>query len=137
MSLESKTPRVTVDGIIAEGGRVLFVRRKNPPFEGSWALPGGFVDYGETTEAATVRELAEETGLEVKVKRLLGVYSDPQRDPRGHTIGVVYICERAGGTLAAADDAADAEFHPLDGLPELAFDHALILKDFKALKLGN
>jgi 8-oxo-dGTP diphosphatase len=120
---------LTVDGVVAEDGQVLLVRRRNPPFAGQYALPGGFVDCGETVEAAVVREVREETGLQTRIERLLGVYSDPSRDPRGHTVSVTYLLRREGGTLAGADDADDAGFFPLDALPTLAFDHAHILAD--------
>jgi 8-oxo-dGTP diphosphatase len=124
-------PALTVDGVVVEDGSVLLVRRRNPPFAGRYALPGGFVDYGETVEAAVAREVREETGLEVAVQRLLGVYSDPARDPRGHVVSVVFLVRRRGGQLAGADDADDARFFPLDALPPLGFDHARILADAK------
>ena len=124
-----RTPLLTVDGVVVENGAVLLIRRRNPPFAGRYALPGGFVDVGETVEAAVVREVREETGLDTTIERLLGVYSDPARDPRGHTVSVTYLLRRLGGTPAGADDADDACFFPLDALPELAFDHAHILAD--------
>jgi 8-oxo-dGTP diphosphatase len=124
-----RTPLLTVDGVVVEDGAVLLIRRRNPPFAGRYALPGGFVDVGETVEIAVVREVCEETGLDTAVERLLGVYSDPARDPRGHTVSVTYLLRRLGGTLAGADDADDARFFPLDALPDLAFDHAHILAD--------
>jgi 8-oxo-dGTP diphosphatase len=126
-----RTPLLTVDGVVVEDGAVLLIRRRNQPFAGQYALPGGFVDVGETVEAAVVREVQEETGLATAVERLLGVYSDPTRDPRGHTVSVTYFVRRLGGTLAGADDADDARFFPLDALPALAFDHAHILADVR------
>jgi 8-oxo-dGTP diphosphatase len=126
-----RTPLVTVDGVVVEDGAVLLIRRRNPPFVGKYALPGGFVDVGETVEAAVVREVREETGLDTTIECLLGVYSDPARDPRGHTVSVTFLLRRLGGTLAGGDDADDARFFPLDALPELAFDHAQILADAK------
>ncbi|HZU05357.1 MAG TPA: NUDIX hydrolase [Chloroflexota bacterium] len=122
-------PALTVDGVVVENGAVLLIRRRHPPFAGHYALPGGFVDYGETVEAAVVREVREETGLEVAIKQLLGVYSEPARDPRGHTVSIAYLLERRGGRLAGADDATEARFFPLTALPSLAFDHARILAD--------
>jgi len=117
---------------------VLLIRRRNPPFAEHYALPGGFVDYGETVEAAVVREVQEETGLVVAVDCLLGVYSDPARDPRGHTVSVTYLVRRLGGTLQGADDATEARFFPLTALPPLAFDHAVILADARrALGTGE
>ena len=125
------TPKLTTDAVIVEDGKVVLIRRVNPPFEGVWALPGGFVDVGETVEDACVREAREETCLDVGVAGLVGVYSDPSRDPRGHTVGVVFLCEKKGGELRAADDAKEAKWFSLDELPELAFDHDKILADAK------
>jgi 8-oxo-dGTP diphosphatase len=125
------TPKLTTDAVIVEDGKVVLIKRLNPPFDGMWALPGGFVDVGETVEAACVREALEETSLEVEIVELAGVYSDPDRDPRGHTVGVIYLCKVRGGELAAADDAREVRWFGLDELPELAFDHARILADVK------
>jgi len=110
-----------------EGGIVL-IKRKNPPF--GWALPGGFVDYGESLESAAIREAEEETSLKIKLLYQLGAYSDPSRDPRHHTITVVFVAG-ATGTPRPADDAENVGvFHP-DSLPDpLAFDHAKILRDY-------
>ncbi len=128
-----RNPVPTVDVVIFIPGQgVVLVARKNPP--PGWALPGGFVDYGETVERAAVREAFEETGLAVTLTGLVGVYSDPKRDPRMHTISVVYTAEVANPkALNAGDDAAEARIFPLDKLPaKLAFDHGQILKDFVA-----
>lgn len=125
-----KNPVPTVDVIIAHPGRgVVLIERRNPPL--GWALPGGFVDYGESVEFAAVREAKEETSLSVQLKELLGVYSEPDRDPRQHTMSTVFIatCENPGA-LHGGDDAVCARFFPMSDLPELAFDHAKILKDF-------
>ncbi len=127
------TPRVAVDIIIEMSDRpgrpILLIERKNPPH--GWALPGGFVDVGERLEQAAVREAREEISLEVQLKALLGCYSDPARDPRGHTISPVYVAE-ASGKPRAADDAAHVQAFLPDQLPEvLAFDHALILADYR------
>lgn len=124
-----RNPLPTVDIIIENGdGGVFLVKRKNPP-EG-WALPGGFVDYGESLEAAAVREAREETSLEVELVRQFGAYSDPARDPRRHTITVVFIgCAR--GKPLAGDDASEIGIFGRDNLPEdLAFDHRQILNDY-------
>jgi ADP-ribose pyrophosphatase YjhB (NUDIX family) len=122
-----RNPFPTADVVVIRNGAVLLIRRKNPP-EG-YALPGGFIDYGETAEAAAVRELAEETGLEALSLQLLGVYSDPNRDPRFHTLTVVFIGQ-VEGTLKAGDDAAEAQWFPLTRLPEpIAFDHRQIIAD--------
>ena len=109
---------------------VLLIQRGNAPFRGSWALPGGFVEEGEQVLEAAPRELAEETGLWVGELRLLGVYDTPGRDPRGWTVSVVYLARVSSETaVAGADDAADARWFAADELPDLAFDHALILAD--------
>ncbi len=127
--MDIKCPLLTVDAVIAKDGGFVLIRRKNEPFKGCWALPGGFVERGETVEDATRREAREETGLDIELLALLGVYSDPKRDPRGHTVSVVYIAKPVGGELQAADDAAEAGiFRPEDD-PDLAFDHAVILND--------
>ncbi|MEA1925045.1 MAG: NUDIX hydrolase [Candidatus Altiarchaeota archaeon] len=129
MSLK-KIPNLTVDAVIVEDNRMVLVRRRNPPFKGMWALPGGFVDYGEKVEDAVEREAKEETGLVVEHGKLLGVYSKPDRDPRGHTVSVVFACRPVSGKLEASSDAVEAGWFHLDELPELAFDHAEVIGDF-------
>lgn len=124
-----KSPKLTVDGVLIIDEELLLIKRGNQPFKGKWALPGGFVEYGETTEHAIVREFQEETGLNVRIKNLIGVYSDPKRDPRGHTISVVYELTKIDGMLQSGDDAADACYYPLSDLPSLAFDHQIIIND--------
>jgi len=107
---------------------IVLIRRKNPPF--GWALPGGFVDYGESLESAAVREAEEETSLRVKLKYQLGAYSDPGRDPRSHTISVVFVAE-ATGRPVAGDDAKEVDIFDPQHLPEdLAFDHRTIIDDY-------
>jgi 8-oxo-dGTP diphosphatase len=129
-------PAVAVDGIIEKDNKILLIKRKNPPFKGCYALPGGFVECGETVEDAVIREIREETGLITKVKSLLGVYSSPDRDPRGHVISIVFILDVVGGQLKAGDDAKEAEFFDLNNLPKLAFDHEKIIKDYMRWKNG-
>ena len=112
-----------------EDGGIVLVRRKHPP--PGWALPGGFVESGESVAAAARRELREETGLDVELTELFHVYADPARDPRGPTLSVVFM-GRARGIPVGADDAAEARVFPLDALPApLAFDHGLILADYR------
>ena len=127
-----KTPSLTTDIIIELKDRpdvpIVLIRRKNPPH--GWALPGGFVDVGESLEHAAVREAEEETALRVTLKILLGCYSDPTRDPRSHTASAVYVAEAVGEPRAQDDAAGVAIFSP-EGLPSpLAFDHARILRDY-------
>jgi 8-oxo-dGTP diphosphatase len=127
-----KLPRLTVDAWIRDRrGRVLLVRRGRPPFQGRWCLPGGFCEWKETTEACCAREALEETGLVVKVGELLGVYSDPDRDPRGHNVTVLYAARPLRGTARGGDDAAEARwFEPSELLSlDYAFDHRKIVKE--------
>jgi 8-oxo-dGTP diphosphatase len=131
---EWRSPRLTVDSLtLDEEGRLLLIRRGRPPFEGRWALPGGFVDYGETVEAACIRETREETGLDVRIDSLCGVYSRPDRDPRGHTVSIVFRCRPVAGrtTVKGGDDAAAAEWFTARELKTLAFafDHGDIVAE--------
>lgn len=120
-----------MDGLLLIEGQLVAVIRRNPPFRGMPALPGGFLELGETMEAAVVREVEEETGLSTRVARLVGVYSDPSRDPRGHTITAAYALERIGGELAAGSDAKGIALLDPDALPAMAFDHARIVADWR------
>ena len=128
-----RNPIPTVDVIIRVEKGIVLIKRKNPPH--GWALPGGFIDYGESAELAAVREAAEETSLQVKDLTLFGVYSDPERDPRHHTLTVVFTA-RGEGNPAASDDADDLGVFWKDDLPmPIAFDHSAILADyFKSLE---
>ena len=125
------TPAIAVDAIIEmvdrPGRPIVLIERRNPPH--GWAIPGGFVDVGETLEAAVIREAKEETSLDVRLVFLLGIYSDPSRDPRGHTVTPVYIAE-ATGEPCAADDAANLELYLPQNCPKLAFDHDQIIADY-------
>ncbi len=126
-----RNPVPTVDIIIEYEGGIVLIERKNPPF--GWAIPGGFVEEGESMESAAVREAKEETSLDVELKQLLYVYSHPSRDPRSHTVSAVFIAE-GQGELSARDDAASARVVSTK-LPEvMAFDHAEILADYFAWK---
>ncbi len=128
-----RNPAPTVDIIIElDSGGIVLIKRKNPP--PGWALPGGFIDYGESAEDAAVREALEETSLRVQLVELLHVYSDPKRDPRHHTISTVFIA-KASGIPHGADDAAEAQVFTEGNLPSpLAFDHAKILQDYFTYK---
>jgi ADP-ribose pyrophosphatase YjhB (NUDIX family) len=124
-----RNPTPTVDIIIEIEGRIVLIKRKNPPF--GWALPGGFVDYGESFEAAAIREAKEETGLDVTGLCQFHTYSDPGRDARLHTASTVFI-GRADGVPQAGDDAGEVGLFQREDLPDLAFDHAVILADYYA-----
>ena len=128
-----RNPAPTVDIIIElDSGGIVLIKRKNPPL--GWAIPGGFIDYGESAEDAALREAQEETTLKVQLVELLHVYSDPKRDPRHHTISTVFIAE-ASGIPHGADDAAEAQVFTEGNLPApLAFDHAQILQDYFTYK---
>lgn len=130
--MEYRNPKPTVDVIIEVPGGIVLIHRNNAPQ--GWALPGGFVDEGENVEHAARREVMEETGLSVALDALLYVYSNPARDPRQHTLSVVFT-GRAAGSPSAGDDAGDVGVFPLDGLPApLCFDHAQILADYRTFK---
>ena len=128
MEEKPRNPLLTVDAIIEMNGGVILIRRKNPP--PGWAIPGGFVDYGESLEEAVVREMKEETCLDITLVRQFHTYSAPGRDPRHHTVSTIFIAT-ATGSPEAADDAADIGIFTQETLPEeIAFDHRQILKDY-------
>ncbi len=140
MPFTPKTPYLTTDGIVEIYDEVknfqgiVLIQRKNIPL--GLALPGGFVDVGESVENALIREMQEEISLDVEISSLLGVYSDPLRDERFHTASVVYIC-KAIGIPIGADDAKEAKVYKLDEIPleKLVFDHKKIVEDY--LRLYN
>jgi len=136
MSRPGDALRITADVIIeAPDRRIVLVRRRHPPF--GWALPGGFLEVGESLEQCAVREAREETGLEVELVQQLGTYSEPGRDPRGPTVTTVFI-GRAAGAPCGGDDAAEARAFALDELPPaLAFDHARIIDDYRAERTND
>lgn len=130
-----KTPALAADCVLYDReGRVLLIRRANEPFKGAYALPGGFVDIGETVEEACRREVSEEVGIAIGALRLIGVYSDPNRDPRGHTVSIAFLARVPDGTAPhAGDDAAAVEWVADWRKEKIAFDHAQILADAKNL----
>jgi 8-oxo-dGTP diphosphatase len=129
-----RTPLLAADCVVFDAkGRVLLIRRKHAPFKGRYALPGGFVEVGETVEDACRRELAEETGLRAGRLRLIGVYSDPRRDPRRHTCSAAFLAGSVRGKPAAGDDAAAAEWVADWREADLAFDHASIVTDARRM----
>ena len=133
--MECKSPALAVDIIIEMGnGGIVLIRRKNPPH--GWAIPGGFVDYGESMETAAVREAEEETMQKITLTRHLHTYSDPSRDPRFHTVSSVYVAV-AEGEPQGADDAMEARIFKMNALPEnIVFDHRKILADYTVRKDG-
>jgi 8-oxo-dGTP diphosphatase len=128
----SKKPILTVDIIIRKDGKYVFIRRKNQPFKDYWALPGGIVECGETIEQAALREAEEETGLKVELIELVGVYSDPKRDPRGHYVSIAFLANAVKGKLQASSDVEEIKLFTKAPKP-LAFDHNKIFRD--AIKL--
>lgn len=123
-----ETPKIMVDIVIPAEDGVVLIRRGSDPYEGMWALPGGFVEVGETVENAAVREAKEETNLDVELERLVGVYSDPDRDPRGHNVSVTFLARVTGGDAEAATDADEVSVLDPSEV-ELAFDHRKIIED--------
>jgi 8-oxo-dGTP diphosphatase len=137
------TPLLTVDSVILVNNKkdIVLIHRKNPPFQGELALPGGFVDIGETVEEACIREAYEETNINVKIIRLIGVFSEPNRDPRGHTVSIAFLCEPKTKIEKpkAKDDASSLEMIPLAEISSLrlAFDHLEIIKSARILNNSN
>lgn len=123
---------LAVDVVLRMNDGIVLIRRRNPPFMGCYALPGGFVEIGETVEDAARREVMEETGISASLVGLVGVYSDPDRDPRGHVVSICYLAD-GSGELRSGSDASDARIFRPDELPELAFDHARMIRDALAM----
>lgn len=128
MNREIKTPLLAADAVILYQEGIVLIRRMNPPYQNCYALPGGFVEIGETIEEAARREAREETGLEVDLLGLVGVYSHPDRDPRGHVVSAAFLA-RGRGEIVFGSDAQSAATFPVQELPKLAFDHDQIIKD--------
>jgi 8-oxo-dGTP diphosphatase len=123
-----KTRPLAADGIVIYGNRLVFIRRRNQPYKNMLALPGGFVEEDETTEQAVLREVEEETGLQAEILKLVGVYSNPHRDPRGPVVSVCYLL-KAAGTYRASTDASEVILLTLNDIPRLAFDHNVMIGD--------
>lgn len=125
-----KTPLLAVDAIILHAGKIVLIRRLNEPFKGQFAIPGGFVDIGETVEQAVIREAKEETSLDIEIIKMIGIYSDPRRDARGHVVSICYLAY-GSGIIKAGSDAKDIKKFRIDEIPDLAFDHNLMIKEAK------
>ncbi len=141
MFSKKKHPLLAVDAVVffPETEEIVLIQRKNEPYKGYWALPGGFVEWGETVEQACIREVKEETSLDVEIVDLIGVFSDPKRDPRGHVVSIAFLCIPRRGHLVASSDAQKAMRVKLDaiqsGLIKLAFDHnEIIAKGIKKIR---
>jgi len=127
-----KSPILTVDGIVLEKGKVLLEKRATPPFVGYWVLPGGHVEYGEKTEKAIKREIKEELGIPVKIKKLFGVYSSPKRHPWYHAVAVVYLCQSTKEKFRLSREVSEFRYFSLKNLPKkIGFDHRKILNDLR------
>lgn len=129
--------QLACDAIIIQNEKILLIKRAKEPFKGWWAIPGGRLEDDETAEECLRREVKEETGIDIEQEKLIGIYSDPKRDPRG-IVGAAYLCRIIGGNLAAGDDAGEVKWWPISELPELAFDHKKIVEDaLKVLTQGS
>ncbi|HIK00404.1 TPA: NUDIX hydrolase [archaeon] len=138
--MSEKYPKLAVDVLIADETKgILLVKRKTEPFKGRYALPGGMVEYGETVEKAAVREVKEETGLDVELEGILGVYSDSDRDPRGHTVSLVFFATPKKGKISGSTETEDVGYKTLKEIEnlELAFDHETIVEDFKIIQMDE
>lgn len=124
-----KTIKVTVDILLEDAGKILLIKRAFKPYKGRWALPGGYIEYGEKAEEAAVREAKEETGLDIELEGIIGVYSDPKRDPRGHQITIAYKAKKRGGRIKESRETKEVRMWGIEELPKLAFDHAEIIRD--------
>jgi len=132
MKNKNNSNGIYIDGINENNKNdFILIKRKNEPFKNHWAIPGGFVDHGETVENAAIREAKEETGVDVKLEKLFGVYSEPNRDPRDHTVTIVYLANGDFDEIKADSDAVDADIYSFNDIKsmKIAFDHNKILKD--------
>ncbi len=126
-------PRLVTDGVVIQNNKLLLVQRVHEPFKGSWCLPGGFVDKGERVKKACEREFYEETGIKSKAVRLIGIYDDPKRDPRGHVISIAFLLRYKSGKIRVSNESSDVRFFDIEHLPKLPTDHRNIIND--ALKI--
>jgi len=134
MELFKYVPRIATDcAVLNDKGEVLLVKRNHEPFKGKWAIPGGFMEMGETCEMSALRECLEESGIRAKIISIIGVYSNPGRDPRGHVVSIAYLAKPISGKPGPSDETSDARFFPMNKLPALAADHGKIIKDAKKL----
>lgn len=136
IKLRRPTVPVVVDGVVIHNKKIMLIKRAITPYKEFYVIPGGFVIPGETTKEACIRELKEETGLDVKVVKFIGIYDSPSRDPRGHTISVAYLCKSKGGKLKSGYEAKDIKFFSKEEIKKIniGFDHKKILKDAGAFK---
>jgi len=136
--MDIKTPYLAIDAVIIKNKEILLMKRKNEPFKDYWAIPGGFVETGETLRKAVKREALEETGLKVSPKKIIGINDNPKRDPRGHVIALAFLCTPKGGKLKPQpEEVSDVRFFPAKEIRKLkiAFDHRKIIGD--AFKLNR
>ena len=128
-----RNPAPAVDVAIVHEEKIILIRRSRDPFKGKWALPGGFVEYGEPVEETALREVMEETGMEIELVEILGIYSSPDRDPRSHTVTTTFVANPVKGDPSGGDDAAEAKWCEIDAINpnDLAFDHGQMLKDLR------
>ncbi|MEF8846870.1 MAG: NUDIX hydrolase [Candidatus Paceibacterota bacterium] len=130
--MNNKKPVLTTDGLITKGDKILLIKRDIEPFKGFWVLPGGHVEYNEKVEQAIRREVKEELGVNVKIKNLVGVYSDPERDPRYHSVSVAFYLKKTGGEFSLNEEATTFEYFHFENLPrKVGFDHRKIIKDLE------
>lgn len=134
---QNEGPDLAVDVLIKMDEGVVLIKRKEEPFKGSWAIPGGFVESGETVEEAARREVKEETGLKIRLTNIIGVYSEPDRDPRGHVVSICFGAKSEGGSFRPTTDAADVKVFKEVPWTNLAFDHEKILKEAKSKGVLN
>jgi len=136
--LRIKSPVLTVDGMILKEDKILLVKRAIPPFNGSWVLPGGHVKYGETVEKSIIREMKEELGIPVKIKKLIGIYSGPKRHPYYHAVAIVYLLEKLNDKICLNFESSEFKYFSFKDLPsKIGFDHRKIIEDSFGILYGK